>query len=169
MYKIIGGDGTEYGPVDLEQIKQWIQDGRANPQTKVQPEGSTEWLTLSEVPELAGLLAPPAPAGAAPGLDPTTAAAPMPAGSQTNSMALTGMILGICSITIGLVCCGPVFGIAGIIFSIIGLNRIKSNPGMGGRGMAIAGLVTSILGVVVGVVLGLIFGLAGALGEMSNQ
>jgi hypothetical protein len=54
MYKIIGADGKEYGPITAEQLRQWVAEGRANAQTKVLPEGSTEWKTLAEVPELAG-------------------------------------------------------------------------------------------------------------------
>ncbi len=62
MYRIIGGDGREYGPVSLEQLKQWIAEGRANAQTRVCAEGSTEWKALAEFPELAVALplAPPA-------------------------------------------------------------------------------------------------------------
>ncbi|MDW8310272.1 MAG: DUF4339 domain-containing protein [Verrucomicrobiales bacterium] len=62
MYKIIGGDGKEYGPVPAEQIKQWIAEGRANAQTRVCEEGSTEWKPLASFPELAmalPLLPPP--------------------------------------------------------------------------------------------------------------
>lgn len=70
MYKIIGADGQEYGPVTADQLRQWIAEARANAQTKVQVEGSTEWKTLAELPEfasaLAGVGATPA-AGIAPG------------------------------------------------------------------------------------------------------
>ncbi len=55
MYKIIGGDGKEYGPVTVEQIQQWIAQGRANGQTKVQKEGG-EFQPLANHPELAVLL-----------------------------------------------------------------------------------------------------------------
>src|SRR5258708_7381972 len=51
MYKIIGADCREYGPVTVEQIQQWIREGRANAQTKVQAEGTTEWKALGELPE----------------------------------------------------------------------------------------------------------------------
>jgi uncharacterized membrane protein len=51
MYKIIGADGREYGPVTVEQIQQWIREGRANAQTRVQPEGGAEWKALGELPE----------------------------------------------------------------------------------------------------------------------
>lgn len=65
MYKIIGGDGREYGPVSADQLRQWVAEGRANAQTRVQPEGSTEWVALGTVPEFAGtagVVPPPAPA-----------------------------------------------------------------------------------------------------------
>lgn len=53
MYKIIGADGKEYGPITAEQLRQWIAEGRANRQTKVLPPDATEWKTVAEVPELA--------------------------------------------------------------------------------------------------------------------
>ena len=57
MYKIIGADGREYGPVTTEQLRQWIREGRASAQTKVQAEGATEWKALGEISEFAGLFA----------------------------------------------------------------------------------------------------------------
>lgn len=58
MYKIIGADQKEYGPVTAEQLRQWAVDGRANAQTLVQPEGSTDWQPLSAFPELNPATAP---------------------------------------------------------------------------------------------------------------
>ena len=52
MYKIIGADGREYGPVSAVVLKQWIAEGRANAYTRVRPEGATDWKKLSELPEL---------------------------------------------------------------------------------------------------------------------
>jgi len=77
MYRIIGADGKEYGPISVDQLKQWIAEGRANAQTRVLPEGQTEWRTLAEVPELAALLAGPVPTftpGPAPAAFPAPAA-----------------------------------------------------------------------------------------------
>ena len=42
MYKIIGTDQKEYGPVSSDQIQQWITQGRVNAQTKAQSD-SGEW------------------------------------------------------------------------------------------------------------------------------
>ncbi len=54
MYKILGGDGREYGPVSAETLRQWINEGRANALTQIKPEGATAWQALSSLPELAG-------------------------------------------------------------------------------------------------------------------
>jgi hypothetical protein len=59
MYKFIGGDQKEYGPVSAEQIRQWVAEGRANGQTLVLAEGTTEWRPLASFPELAGATAAP--------------------------------------------------------------------------------------------------------------
>ncbi|MBI2929010.1 MAG: DUF4339 domain-containing protein [Verrucomicrobia bacterium] len=68
MYKILGADGKEYGPASVEQIRQWIAEGRANGQTKAQAEASAEWKTLGELAEFADALRAKAPPPAAPPL-----------------------------------------------------------------------------------------------------
>ncbi len=64
-----------------------------------------------------------------------------------SGFAIASMVLGILSLVIG--CC---YGI-GIIPAIIGviLGAISLNQQRPGRGMAIAGLVTSILGILCGI------------------
>lgn len=56
MYKIIGADKKEYGPVSADQLHQWISEGRANAQSLVQAVGSGEWKPLSAIPEFAEML-----------------------------------------------------------------------------------------------------------------
>ena len=56
MYKIIGADGREYGPITADQLRQWISEGRANAHTKVRPEGSADWKSLAEFLEFHGPL-----------------------------------------------------------------------------------------------------------------
>jgi hypothetical protein len=53
MYRVIGIDSQEYGPVTAGQIREWIAAGRLNAQSKAAPEGTTEWKSLSEFPEFA--------------------------------------------------------------------------------------------------------------------
>ncbi|MCI0744773.1 MAG: NINE protein [Verrucomicrobia subdivision 3 bacterium] len=63
MYKIIGGDGQQYGPVTESQIRDWVVAGRANGQSLAQAEGSLEWKPLSSFSEFSDLaslaIAPP--------------------------------------------------------------------------------------------------------------
>jgi len=68
MYRIIGADHKEYGPSTVEELGQWIAQGRLNAQSLVRPENSTQWQPLASVPELAALLPPEAlaPGGPAP-------------------------------------------------------------------------------------------------------
>ncbi len=58
MYKIIGGDGNEYGPVSLEVMRQWLAENRVNGETQVRGE-TTEWKPLAQFPEFATGLAQP--------------------------------------------------------------------------------------------------------------
>jgi hypothetical protein len=65
MYRIIGGDGNEYGPISAEVLRQWYAEGRVNGETQVRQEGGG-WLPMSAFPEFAQLttqkVTPPPPA-----------------------------------------------------------------------------------------------------------
>lgn len=61
MYKIIGADGQQYGPVTAEQVRQWIVEGRASAQTQVRLEGSVEWKPLGQIEEFAAQFSAAAP------------------------------------------------------------------------------------------------------------
>ncbi|HLH57352.1 MAG TPA: GYF domain-containing protein [Verrucomicrobiae bacterium] len=64
MYKIIGADQKEYGPVSAELIRQWIVEGRANAQTQARLEGETEWKPLSSFQDFEAALRSVPPPGA---------------------------------------------------------------------------------------------------------
>ncbi|MBI3851835.1 MAG: DUF4190 domain-containing protein [Verrucomicrobia bacterium] len=148
MYKIIGADGKEYGPITADQLRQWIAEGRANPRTKVLLEGTTEWKPLAEFPEFAATLTVTSSSPAPPAFQ------VMHLAPKTNSMAVAGLVMGICSIVLGCCCYGLPFNILGIIFSSIALGQIKKQPEIQqGKGLALAGLILSILSIVLIVVL----------------
>lgn len=70
MYKVIGVDGREYGPVTAETVREWIAQGRANRHTRARLEGALDWTALGEIPEFAPLLesaVPPPPPPSFPG------------------------------------------------------------------------------------------------------
>src|SRR5512147_124859 len=93
MFKIIGADGREYGPVPAATICDWIRQGRANAETRLQAEGATHWKPLAAYPEFAEALGhqsasvPPAFAsGALPG--PGIAPAPLPSDLEMRDYSL---------------------------------------------------------------------------------
>ena len=51
-YKIIGGDGEEYGPVTLAELKNWVVDGRVAGRTRVQRSNAEDWLPAARLLEL---------------------------------------------------------------------------------------------------------------------
>ncbi|WP_419883124.1 DUF4190 domain-containing protein [Peribacillus sp. B-H-3] len=67
---------------------------------------------------------------------------------KTNSKAIASLVLGILSLIIPFL--GILLGIIGLIISFPSLKEIK-NTGEGGRGMAIAGRVCSIIGIILGI------------------
>ncbi|HWD18383.1 MAG TPA: DUF4190 domain-containing protein [Verrucomicrobiae bacterium] len=142
MYKIIGADHKEYGPISAEQLRQWISEGRANAATRVQAEGSNVWKALAEYPEF-GLSIPPTP---------PPLSLPVSPASATNQLALWAMITGLFS----LLCCS-VLGPLPIILGFIALSQIKAAPGQGGTGFAITGIVTGVVAIVIAVLSIIIF------------
>jgi hypothetical protein len=150
-YRIIGADGKMYGPAGLEQIRQWLAEGRADRRTPVWREGASEWTYLGLLPELAAAFAaaPPAIGAAAPGAAPARG---------TNGFATAGLVCALLAWTC--CCCGQPFGLLGLIFSLIALAQINSqSPPQEGRWLAIAGLVLSAIN--------LLFGLAALIWQLA--
>jgi hypothetical protein len=67
MYKIIGGDQKQYGPVSTDEVRAWIAEGRLNAQTLAWAEGATDWKPLGSFPEFADALRAKAAPQPAPG------------------------------------------------------------------------------------------------------
>jgi uncharacterized RDD family membrane protein YckC len=55
-YKIIGGDGAEYGPATLEELRIWIRDGRVAGMTQVWRSDVAAWSPAARYAELDGEL-----------------------------------------------------------------------------------------------------------------
>jgi hypothetical protein len=158
MYKIVGGDQREYGPVTSDQVREWIASGRANGQTLAAFEGAP-WKPLSTFPEFADALrvASPPPLTQTPGAYP-----PQPGqaymGAKTNNIAVAGLVTAV----LGL-CCSPL-SIIGLVLSIVGFFQIQNNPQTYSTSK-----VVPIIGIVLGVlaVIGnIIFFASGAFNEV---
>jgi len=146
MYRIIGADQKEYGPVGLDELRRWMAEGRLHANSPVQFEGATEWKPLASFPELMGLLPANRPV-------PLTPQSTLPV-QQSNSMAVAGLVLS----CVAMLCCscGPL-GVLGIVFSAIGVAQANRDPAQSGKGIAIAGIVIgslTVLGSIVTVLMG---------------
>jgi TM2 domain-containing membrane protein YozV len=137
MYRIIGKDGQQYGPVTAEQLRVWIAENRANAQTQVQTDGSQDWKPLGSLPEFAADLKPPPMSATAP---PTMTPPP----STSNPRASNKLPAGLCGILLGS------FGIHKFILGYTGAGLIMLlvtllTCGIGGVVMHIIGLIEGII------------------------
>jgi hypothetical protein len=134
-------DGKQYGPVDNEQLADWIREGRVQRSDLVWQEGMGDWLPASSVPALAPLF-PEDPFGAAGG-----GSVPPTVRARTKRRTLephrggTVLTLGI----LGLLCCG----ICGIIAWVMGSGDLKKIDAKqmdpAGRGNTQAGMICGII------------------------
>ena len=94
-YKIIGSDSKEYSPVELEEIREWIREGRADSNTLVCEIGETQWVRLRDVSIFSGDLLK---------------------GRKDRSDRVIQINYLVPAILCTIFCCLP-FGIAGILFA----------------------------------------------------
>jgi len=94
MYRMIGKDGQQYGPVTTEQLRNWIAENRANAQTPVQPDGAQDWKPLGSLPEFAADLKPPLVSATAPPTITPPPYAPVPRASDKIPAGVCGILLG---------------------------------------------------------------------------
>jgi hypothetical protein len=144
LYRIIGADGKEYGPISPEQLKQWISEGRASGQTRIRLEGSTDWKLVSDLPEFS---APPpisTPGVTAP-LGPI-----VPALDQVNGPGIGLIVTGALDIVLSLL--RAIMMLAGLSIGSMGMNNNNNVLPTGFFALVGAfGIGTCVLGVIVGV------------------
>jgi len=142
MYKIIGADGKEYGPITADQLRQWIAEGRANAQTKILLEGTTDWRPLSEFPELSlGL------AGATPSL------AGFAAPNNVAAEQVKGPVIGLMIVAI----LGFILQAISVVMNLMGASIVatqQNNPPWANMFSGAVAVVSGIIGILVS---GLIF------------
>lgn len=124
-------NGGKKGPVGEDEIVTLINSGKINSETLVWTEEFTEWKKLSDVKDVFSV--------------PVMVKAPEK--QLSPALALASMTLGILSV----VCLGPPLAIPGLILGIIALVMIKKGTASG-KGFAIAGIVTSLISVILAVI-----------------
>jgi hypothetical protein len=137
-----GSPAGQSGPVDERQLREMIAAGQLAPETLLWRDGMKDWARLDSLPELnsapPGPYAPPAGYPGHPGY--------YPVAPPTSGLAIASMVCGI----IAVVSCyaGALLGIPAVICGHMAMSVIRNAPFMmGGRGMAIAGLVLGYLGI----------------------
>jgi hypothetical protein len=140
MYKVLGIDQKEYGPVSAEVVFRWIKEGRANASTRARIEGATEWKCLAEFPEFAPAVAPekrPPPIPGRPAFPPAPSRRPP---AQTCGLAIASLVCACLCFT----------SLIGLPLGIVALHRIRKSEGrLKGRGLAIAGICVSAVFVLI--------------------
>ena len=186
----VGKNGQQTGPFTLEQLTAKYASGEILPTDLVWKEGTADWKPANTFAELPAPAPAPAPAVSTPlgggmastpmstTVDPSPTVLPpsspipgamntgypMAVGPKQNPMAITGLVLGIVSLVLVCCCGGMPFNIAGIVFSVIGMNQIKKDPvNQLGKPLALTGLILSILSLVIGIVLIILNGVSGAI------
>jgi hypothetical protein len=148
MYKIIGVDQQEYGPVTADEVRKWVAEGRANSQTLVQTEGGP-WRPLSSFPEFAtgsspvSLGPPNLPPGAPPSFVPVSNNEAARAVNAPAICLIVTAILGMLNSAAGIV-----MNLAGITFSGFGMPKDPQFAEMERLVQLLGGTFGTVMGVV---------------------
>ena len=94
MYRIVGKDGQQYGPVTAEQLRGWLSENRVNAQTLAQTEGTQDWKPLGSLPEFAADLKPPPFSPSVPPAITPPPCALVPRASNKIPAGICGILLG---------------------------------------------------------------------------
>lgn len=159
MFNILGPDGKQDGPLSAETLRQWIGQRKVDARTPVQEQGSSEWKTLGDLPELADALSsrppkpPPLPGAGPPRL-------PLPSSRRTSGLAIAAFALSLLTFcTLGL------SSLAGCVVGYLAVRQINRSQGqLRGKGLAVTGLVLSTLFLLI-----MLAGLAVVLPQIARQ
>jgi hypothetical protein len=132
----VNRSGTSLGTFSEEDVRAGLRAGRFAPTDLGWREGMPQWQPLSQFAEFAADMpaagTPPVPVG-----QPPTVVSTSHMSQRTEPLAIWSFVLSIVS----LVCCGFIIGIPAVIMGHLALSNIRKTPSLGGRGLAIAGLV----------------------------
>ncbi len=148
-------NSQQAGPVSQEELAELFRNGTLKPTDLVWNETMAEWTPIGKIAEFATAAPPvsepalsPLPSSPAPDSPPSLAATPYHpqtqggAAPRTEPLATTSLVLGLLTP----LCCGVITGLPAIICGHIALSRLSKDPSLGGKGVAVAGLVLGYVG-----------------------
>jgi len=109
-------NGRQDGPLSLEQIRQWVRDGRVGPADPVWTEGMANWTPAGQVPELSAGGSAATPAARPPAAPPP----PPPAGALAGKRP--GGLTALAALNF-------IFGAANVIWRGIMLAAVRESRG----------------------------------------
>jgi hypothetical protein len=154
MYKIIGADGNQYGPVSLEEIKSWIRDRRANGETLAQGPGMADWKPLKAFPEFAEIVSAPIATQPYPSAMPGVAGGPP---EKIEDYLVPAILVTLC-------CCLP-FGIAAIVYAAQANSKKSVGDWAGAKDAAGKAKMWTWLSLIVGGIVGILWIIIAIAGE----
>ena len=140
MNVTIHKNGQQLGPFSEAQVAEMLRSGMLEQDDLAWAPDMTDWKPLSSFSffQTQSNQLPPPISG--------VANTPSKVVQKNEPLTIWSLVLGIISI-LGCSIGGFIVGIPAVICGHIGLSRIKRQPSLGGRGMAIAGLITGYLGI----------------------
>ncbi|MDZ4286762.1 MAG: DUF4190 domain-containing protein [Prosthecobacter sp.] len=137
----ISKDGTQIGPFSEGEVRQKLAGGEIAGSDLAWHEGLPEWQALSSLLREPASGAPPIPSSAPVPPPLFQGVSPMPAAQPSASgLAIGSMICGLLGLIIFIT------SLPAVIMGHIALSRIKTSGGtIGGRGMAVTGLITGYM------------------------
>lgn len=75
-----------------------------------------------------------------------------PSEENTNSLALSSLVIGITSVGIGWLCCGPWLAVLGVALGIASIPQIKRSGRPQDKSIAYWGIALSALGIILGII-----------------
>jgi hypothetical protein len=141
MQYFVHRNNVQLGPFTEADIKAQLASGTLSTSDHVWWQGQQGWVPLSQTALVAGAV-PPIVAPVAPGMAP--AYVPIAPTGATSQLAIWALVCGCVSFL-----CGFLASIPAVVLGHLALGQIKRNPGLQGKGMALAGL---IIGYIISVV-----------------
>ena len=143
---------TSLGVFSEEEVREGLRTGRFAPSDIGWREGMATWQPLSQFAEFAGTASevPPPQTGAVPA---TIASAAVPV-VRTEPLAIWSFVLSL----LGLLCCGFVLGVPGVICGHLALSKLQKDRQLQGKGLATAGLIIGYVAIACWIIYLALFG-----------
>lgn len=145
-YSVIGGDGKEYGPVEVAELKAWLAEGRISLESPVKDFMSSRVVSLAEIPGVVEQTPAPAPTYAAP-VPPQYTGYTRPTSASGSDESITPflLVLGRCALALGLFFVFHGIGLIIGAYALFAAIRLKSDESKYGIAAIVSAAITLLI------------------------